>query len=438
MNAATRNRILEQAQGNPLGLVELLAGAARAQSGLELPARAAASTRLERTFAARVADLPHPTRTALLVAALTDRADVTEVLDAAGRVEHTPLALDVLTPAVTAGLVDVDELRLRFGHPLMRSAIGQSGPRARTTMPPTPRSRRRSAQDPARSLWHRVAAASGADDALADELAAVSSRAIKRGSIVTAAETLGRAAALTEHEPSRGARLLGAAELALDIGRDDLVARLLADAGPLVLTSADLPRRVWLQRISRRTAPEPGWFEAHVDRIDELLAAGDPVRASQALVTVAFRSWWSPAPPELRARMVAAGPRPPGRRPSRWRSSRSRWSARRSTDREVRGLAGPRRTGRPARRTAAAGGGQRGDRRRLRSHRRARPTRPSNGSGPAAATGCSRPRSSAAPGPGVHRRLERGAGDRRERRTSSPRRPRSRCGRSPPWRPPPR
>ena len=53
--------------------------------------------------------------------------------------------------------------------------------------------------------------------------------------MVTAAETLGRAAALTGDEAVRGARLLDAAELALDIGRDDLVERLLADAGPLAL-----------------------------------------------------------------------------------------------------------------------------------------------------------------------------------------------------------
>ena len=95
--------------------------------------------------------------------------------------------------------------------------------------------------------------------------------------MVTAAETLGRAAALTGDEAARGARLLDAAELALDIGRDDLVERLLADAGPLALTPADQPRRAWLQRISRRRAPEPAWFEAHLDRIDEL--AERPPRA---------------------------------------------------------------------------------------------------------------------------------------------------------------
>ena len=78
-----------------------------------------------------MADLPEATRAALLVAALTDRADVTEVLAAASVLAETPLTLDALTPAVAAGLIEVDELRIAFGHPLMRSAIGQGGSESR-------------------------------------------------------------------------------------------------------------------------------------------------------------------------------------------------------------------------------------------------------------------------------------------------------------------
>ena len=232
--APTRKRILAEAQGNPLGLVELLAGAARAEPETALPSWLPLSTRLEQTFAARVADLPQSTRIALIVAALTDRADVTDVLSAASRVSGEPLGLEVLTPAVAAGLVEIAELRVRFRHPLMRSAIAQGGPEpqrraAHAALAET------FAEDPARAIWHRVAAAHGTDDALADELATQAKNAVRRGSVVTAAETLGRAAALTGDEPARGARLLDAAELALDIGRDDLVERLLADAGPLAL-----------------------------------------------------------------------------------------------------------------------------------------------------------------------------------------------------------
>ena len=48
---APATRILEQAQGNPLGLVELLASSARAEEEPELPTWLPLSTRLERTFA---------------------------------------------------------------------------------------------------------------------------------------------------------------------------------------------------------------------------------------------------------------------------------------------------------------------------------------------------------------------------------------------------
>ena len=168
---ARATRILAQAQGNPLGLVELLAPAP-AEEEPELPTWLPLTTRLERTFAARVADLPAATRTALLVAALTDRADVTEVLDAASRAPRRRRELEALTPAVDAGLVEVDELRVRFGHPLMRSAIAQGGPEHAA-----PGGARGAGGDvrgrPARAVWHRVAATAGTDDALADELAAV-------------------------------------------------------------------------------------------------------------------------------------------------------------------------------------------------------------------------------------------------------------------------
>lgn len=311
--AGTRQRILDQAQGNPLGLTELLAGAARAHEEPELPTWLPLSTRLERTFAARVADLPDSTRAALLVAALSDRADVTEVLAAAGRLTGTSLDLDTFTPAVEAGIVEVAELRVRFGHPLMRSAIGQGGSESRrreahealaTTL----------ADDRARSLGHRVAAADGtADDALAAELVAVAKGAQRRGSMVRAAETLGRAAALTSDEPVRGARLLDGAELALDIGRADLVERLLGDAAALSLAPDDQQRRLWLQRTSSRRAPTPAWFEAHLDRVDELIAAIDAARASQALLSTAFRAWWADVPIGLRDRMIAqARSLPPG------------------------------------------------------------------------------------------------------------------------------
>ncbi|HWT95800.1 MAG TPA: ATP-binding protein, partial [Solirubrobacteraceae bacterium] len=61
---AARRRVLDQAAGNPLGLVELLSEAARGEDSAS-SARLPLTTRLERTFAARFADLPDETRMAV-------------------------------------------------------------------------------------------------------------------------------------------------------------------------------------------------------------------------------------------------------------------------------------------------------------------------------------------------------------------------------------
>jgi hypothetical protein len=75
-----RARILTQALGNPLALIELSTafqrdGEARLSEG-PLPMTA----RLERAFAGRLAELPQSTRDAVLVAAIDDECDAPQVL----------------------------------------------------------------------------------------------------------------------------------------------------------------------------------------------------------------------------------------------------------------------------------------------------------------------------------------------------------------------
>ncbi|MBE2317646.1 AAA family ATPase [Solirubrobacter sp. CPCC 204708] len=301
---AVRRQIFEQAAGNPLGLVELLSEAARGVGQPALPAWLPLTTRLERTFSARVADLPPTTRVALLVAALSDPAALDEVLAAAREVAGEPITLAAFTPAVEAGLLEVDELRVAFAHPLVRTAVAQ---RATDGL-------RRAvhaaladtlAASPGRAIWHRVAGVEAPDDALADELATLARSAIARGSVISAAETLGRAGTLTSDPIRRGGRLLDAAEIALEVGRGDLVEQLLSDADLLPLGPADQARRRWLHDAARVQAPSPAWFEVYLERTEGLLAAGDAVRGGQALLTVAFRCWWADVPAATRARIVA-------------------------------------------------------------------------------------------------------------------------------------
>ncbi len=106
------------AKGNPLALHELprTVTAADAVGADHLPL----TKRLEQSFASRIGDLDVTTRTALNLAALSDSGDLGEVVAATELVvgTATPAFLD---PAVSAGLISVDDAVIRFKHPLIRS-----------------------------------------------------------------------------------------------------------------------------------------------------------------------------------------------------------------------------------------------------------------------------------------------------------------------------
>jgi predicted ATPase len=121
----TRSRVLEEAAGNPLALLELPA-AAQAGDEESLAGRLPLTERLERAFAGHVSDLPDATRLVLLVAALSDGDAVEEILQAASAVAGASVDLDVLEPAADAALIDLDLNSIRFRHPLIRSAVQQS------------------------------------------------------------------------------------------------------------------------------------------------------------------------------------------------------------------------------------------------------------------------------------------------------------------------
>src|SRR4051812_9780150 len=121
-----RERVLAEAAGNPLALVELASAAADLGEDDEMPAVLPLTARLERTFAARASELPAATETLLLAAGLNDSDALPEMLAAASIVAKTEIDLADLDPALSAGLVEVDEWTVRFRHPLMRSAIVQA------------------------------------------------------------------------------------------------------------------------------------------------------------------------------------------------------------------------------------------------------------------------------------------------------------------------
>ena len=221
------DRILADAHGNPLALLELPRGMTPAQlaGGFGLPGYGTLTTRVERVFARRVESLPPDSGRLMLIAAAEPLGDVTLLWRAAEQLRIGPAAA---APAEATGLVEFDT-RVRFRHPLVRSAVYRAAS-------PDDRCRVHGAladatdADPDRRAWHRAYATMGLDEAVAAELQGSAVRAQRRGGAAAAAAFLQRAAELTPDPARRGARALAGAEAKLDAADPDAASALLATA----------------------------------------------------------------------------------------------------------------------------------------------------------------------------------------------------------------
>ena len=225
-----RQRLLAEAQGNPLALLELPV----ALSGLQrvgtdpLPAWLPMSRRLQATFESRITALPAQTRHLLLLAALDGTGRLQTLQSAA----PGPHGIDDLAPAERAGLVRVDEGagRLAFRHPLTRSAVVGLSTSAQRRRAHAALARHLTGE-PDRRAWHLAQAATGPDEQVAGLLEQAAQGIRHRGDAVGAVTALLRAADLTPPGADRSRRLAEAADLgAVVTGGLRDVPRLLADA----------------------------------------------------------------------------------------------------------------------------------------------------------------------------------------------------------------
>jgi DNA-binding CsgD family transcriptional regulator len=245
-----RDRIVAEARGNPLALLELPRGLTPAElaGGFGLPGVIPLATRIEQSFLRQVESLPDETRRFLLTAAAEPVGDVPLLLRAASRLG---LEADAAGPAKAAGLVEVGA-RVRFRHPLMRSTVYRAASLpdrqsihqalAEVTDP---------AVDPDRRAWHRAHAAIGPDEAVASELVRSADRAQSRGGLAASAAFLARATELTPDSTQRGRRALAAAQAKLDVAAPDAAVGLLAIAE---ISSLDELQRARLERLRAQVA----------------------------------------------------------------------------------------------------------------------------------------------------------------------------------------
>ncbi|NDO87906.1 helix-turn-helix transcriptional regulator [Cellulosimicrobium composti] len=228
-----RDRVLDEAGGNPLAIVEAVRVMQRAEitTGIVTPALSGRPSELEEHFRRLVDTLPAPTRRLLLVAAAEPFADAGAVRAAAG-----VLGLDdsAAGPAAEAGLLDPGA-PLRFRHPLVRSAVYRSAPpeavRAAHRALADSLAERADGADPDLLAWHRGRACDGvADHPVAEDLARAAGRALARGDPAAAAALLRRAVELTDRPEDRAAWSVLQAEADLAAGQYDAATADLAAA----------------------------------------------------------------------------------------------------------------------------------------------------------------------------------------------------------------
>jgi DNA-binding NarL/FixJ family response regulator len=208
------------AAGNPLALLELPAALSDAQlAGREaLPPVLPPGESVAQAFRRRLGELPEPARQALLVAAAGRDEDLTELAQAMARLGLEEGALD---PAEAAGMIAVEAGRVRFRHPLVRSAAYH------LASAPARRAAHRALAEGARAgapgrAWHLAAAAVSADEDVARDLEAAANDARRRGGHGSAARAFARAAEMTPDTGERARRLMEAAvesQISGELGR---------------------------------------------------------------------------------------------------------------------------------------------------------------------------------------------------------------------------
>jgi DNA-binding CsgD family transcriptional regulator len=304
LDPVVRQRVLADARGNPLALVELADAWRKAGDppGTDVLRRYPPMT--ERLRTALVPALPGPESVALLVAALDFGGGVTGILDAAGHATGTDLTAAVFDTAAAAGLVTLADGWLRFAGDLVRAAVvASAGPGRQVTAHTALEAS--TEHVPYRHAWHRAQTRARPDEDTAAALEATVADC--RDDAVEALRRLVHAAGLTPGPAGRRRRLMAAAAAAFELGRPALGEHLLT-AAERIQPAGDVRMWAYAVRLRFHEPPRPAW-----DSVAPLCSAarslagdGDEDAALDVLVTAAYRLWWTDPDATVREQVAAA------------------------------------------------------------------------------------------------------------------------------------
>jgi DNA-binding CsgD family transcriptional regulator len=304
LSPQVRALVLDYAAGNPLALLELPTALDRDVTHVATPLPL--SQRLEHAFGAQVSDLGAPVSTLLLLAAIDPAGSLVEFLRAGQSIVQTPVSIDSFAPAQRLRLVAIEDQRIRFRHPLLRSAVYQAASEGA----------RRQAHaalgdvldnDPDRRAWHRAAAAVGPDESRAQDLITAAANAERRGALDVAVAALDRAAALSVDPRRRATRLVEAAEIALGGDRgQEIAARLLASVNLADLDPARRALFAWLRDVYGPSWSGSEQVRSFVHAADAARSSGDSLLALRLFSQAALRLWWTNVDRQTRGLAVGA------------------------------------------------------------------------------------------------------------------------------------
>jgi len=272
-------RIVEEASGNPLALLETARALSRAEieTGRILSSMPSRPTSLEAHFQELLRELPAATQRLLLVAAAEPSASTRRIQSAA---TILGVSMDDAAPAIVAGLCHPGA-GIHFHHPLVRSATYRMASRESLKAVHTALSRVEGA-DSDTLAWHRALGAEWPDEDAARGLAEVAERAIARGAPIAGAALLKQAQTLSAVDTQRSWWSLRIAQAELMGGQFDEAQEDLAES-TVGATSATLSAEAKLTQGRLAFARQRGGVAIPLllDAADQLVSL-NPILAEDA------------------------------------------------------------------------------------------------------------------------------------------------------------